>query len=70
MGVVKLLHLKIFSHVFHGVIVVGLFNVLFLFHGSDLRSSRARLLELFTDLNCNPEMMKNAADSYFSILQG
>ncbi|CAD7679968.1 unnamed protein product [Nyctereutes procyonoides] len=37
---------------------------------SDLRSSRARLLELFTDLSCNPEMMKNAADSYFSLLQG
>ncbi|XP_045443053.1 BRO1 domain-containing protein BROX isoform X2 [Pipistrellus kuhlii] len=37
---------------------------------SDLRSSRAQLLELFTDLNCNPEMMKNAADAYFSLLQG
>ncbi|KAF3823098.1 hypothetical protein GH733_010534 [Mirounga leonina] len=37
---------------------------------SDLRSSRARLLELFTDLSCNPEMMKNASDSYFSLLQG
>ncbi|KAG8518176.1 BRO1 domain-containing protein BROX, partial [Galemys pyrenaicus] len=37
---------------------------------SDLRSSRARLLELFTDLSCNPEMMKNAADTYFSFLQG
>uniref|UniRef100_A0A2K5PI05 BRO1 domain-containing protein BROX n=1 Tax=Cebus imitator TaxID=2715852 RepID=A0A2K5PI05_CEBIM len=37
---------------------------------NDLRSSRARLLELFTDLSCNPEMMKNAADSYFSLLQG
>ncbi|XP_054569095.1 BRO1 domain-containing protein BROX isoform X2 [Eptesicus fuscus] len=37
---------------------------------SDLRSSRARLLELFTDLSCNPEMMKTAADAYFSLLQG
>uniref|UniRef100_A0A4X2LI92 BRO1 domain-containing protein BROX n=1 Tax=Vombatus ursinus TaxID=29139 RepID=A0A4X2LI92_VOMUR len=37
---------------------------------NDLRSSRARLLELFTDLSCNPEMMKNATDSYFSLLQG
>uniref|UniRef100_A0A673TDH1 BRO1 domain-containing protein BROX n=1 Tax=Suricata suricatta TaxID=37032 RepID=A0A673TDH1_SURSU len=37
---------------------------------SDMRSSRARLLELFTDVSCNPEMMKNAADSYFSLLQG
>ncbi|KAG3258042.1 BRO1 domain-containing protein BROX isoform X2 [Ictidomys tridecemlineatus] len=37
---------------------------------NDLRTSRARLLELFTDLSCNPEMMKNAADSYFSLLQG
>lgn len=37
---------------------------------NDLRSSRARLLELFTDLSCNPEMMKNAADLYFSLLQG
>lgn len=37
---------------------------------NDLRSSRTRLLELFTDLSCNPEMMKNAADLYFSLLQG
>ncbi|XP_051849313.1 BRO1 domain-containing protein BROX isoform X1 [Antechinus flavipes] len=37
---------------------------------NDLRSSRTRLLELFTDLTCNPEMMKNATDSYFSLLQG
>ncbi|KAK2490947.1 hypothetical protein MC885_018701, partial [Smutsia gigantea] len=36
---------------------------------SDLRSCRAQLLELFTDLSCNPEMMKKAADSYFSLLQ-
>uniref|UniRef100_A0A8C5SI96 BRO1 domain-containing protein BROX n=1 Tax=Laticauda laticaudata TaxID=8630 RepID=A0A8C5SI96_LATLA len=37
---------------------------------NDLRLSRARLLELFTDLSCNPEMMKNATDSYFSLLEG
>ncbi|NXN30374.1 BROX protein, partial [Nycticryphes semicollaris] len=32
--------------------------------------SRTRLLELFTDSSCNPEMMKNATDLYFSLLQG
>ncbi|NXY48025.1 BROX protein, partial [Ceuthmochares aereus] len=37
---------------------------------NDLRLSRTRLLELFTDSSCNPEMMKNATDLYFSILQG
>lgn len=37
---------------------------------SDLRLSRTRLLELFTDSSCNPEMMKNATDLYFSLLQG
>ncbi|NXF23031.1 BROX protein, partial [Rhodinocichla rosea] len=37
---------------------------------NDLRLSRTRLLELFTDSSCNPEMMKNAADFYFSLLQG
>ncbi|KAH0622679.1 hypothetical protein JD844_025186 [Phrynosoma platyrhinos] len=37
---------------------------------NDLRSSRTRLLELFTDLSCNPDMMKNATDSYFSLLKG
>ncbi|CAN8203213.1 unnamed protein product [Coccothraustes coccothraustes] len=37
---------------------------------NDLRLSRIRLLELFTDASCNPEMMKNAADLYFSLLQG
>ncbi|NWV53149.1 BROX protein, partial [Daphoenositta chrysoptera] len=37
---------------------------------NDLRLSRARILELFTDSSCNPEMMKNAADLYFSLLQG
>lgn len=37
---------------------------------NDLRLSRTRLLELFTDLSCNPEMMKNATDLYFSLLQG
>uniref|UniRef100_A0A8D0B885 BRO1 domain-containing protein BROX n=1 Tax=Salvator merianae TaxID=96440 RepID=A0A8D0B885_SALMN len=37
---------------------------------NDLRLSRTRLLELFTDLSCNPDMMKNATDSYFSLLKG
>ncbi|XP_029448990.1 BRO1 domain-containing protein BROX [Rhinatrema bivittatum] len=37
---------------------------------SELRTSRARLLELFTDASCNVEMMKNATDSYLSLLQG
>ncbi|KAF4803542.1 BRO1 domain-containing protein BROX [Turdus rufiventris] len=37
---------------------------------NDLRLSRTRLLELFTDSSCNPEMMKNAAELYFSLLQG
>uniref|UniRef100_A0A8C9R8Z6 BRO1 domain-containing protein BROX n=1 Tax=Scleropages formosus TaxID=113540 RepID=A0A8C9R8Z6_SCLFO len=37
---------------------------------NDLRATRARLLEMFTDLTCNPEMMKNATDAYFALLQG
>ncbi|KAM3930540.1 BRO1 domain-containing protein BROX [Leptodactylus fuscus] len=37
---------------------------------SDLRTSRARLLELFTDATCNAEMMKTASDAYFSLLLG
>ncbi|XP_075451664.1 BRO1 domain-containing protein BROX-like [Ascaphus truei] len=37
---------------------------------SDLRTTRARLLDLFTDPTCNHEMMKNATDSYFSLLLG
>uniref|UniRef100_A0A6I8S8Y3 BRO1 domain-containing protein BROX n=2 Tax=Xenopus tropicalis TaxID=8364 RepID=A0A6I8S8Y3_XENTR len=37
---------------------------------SDLRSTRARLLELFSDITCNHEMMKNATDAYFSLLLG
>uniref|UniRef100_A0A3B3RBI5 BRO1 domain-containing protein BROX n=1 Tax=Paramormyrops kingsleyae TaxID=1676925 RepID=A0A3B3RBI5_9TELE len=37
---------------------------------NDLRATRARLLELFTDVTCNPEMMKKATDTYFSLLQG
>ncbi|XP_053316000.1 BRO1 domain-containing protein BROX [Spea bombifrons] len=37
---------------------------------SDLRASRARLLELFTDITCNPEVMKNATDAYLSLLVG
>ncbi|XP_077443860.1 BRO1 domain-containing protein BROX [Stigmatopora argus] len=36
---------------------------------NDLRSMRARLLEIFTDVTCNAEMMKNATDAYFSHLQ-
>ncbi|XP_048386790.1 BRO1 domain-containing protein BROX [Stegostoma tigrinum] len=37
---------------------------------NDLRSTRLKLLELFTDVNCNVDMMKNAMDAYFSLLQG
>lgn len=37
---------------------------------SDLKMARARLLEMFTDLTCTPEIMKNATDAYFSLLQG
>ena len=37
---------------------------------SDLRTTRERLLEMFTDVTCNSEMMKNATDAYFSLLQG
>ncbi|XP_039594587.1 BRO1 domain-containing protein BROX [Polypterus senegalus] len=37
---------------------------------NDLKASRARLLELFTDVTCNADMMKNATDAYFSLLQG
>ncbi|CAN2387461.1 BRO1-like domain [Pristimantis euphronides] len=37
---------------------------------SDLRMTRARFLELFTDSTCNPETMKNASDAYFSLLLG
>ena len=37
---------------------------------SNLRTDRARLLEMFTDVTCNPDMMKNATDAYFSLLQG
>ncbi|CAG5927861.1 unnamed protein product, partial [Menidia menidia] len=37
---------------------------------NDLRTTRARLLEMFTDITCNPEIMKNATDAYFSLLQG
>ncbi|KAM8846900.1 BRO1 domain-containing protein BROX isoform 1-T1 [Synchiropus picturatus] len=37
---------------------------------NELRSTRARLLEMFTDVTCNQEVMKNAADAYFSLLQG
>ncbi|XP_067884180.1 BRO1 domain-containing protein BROX isoform X1 [Heterodontus francisci] len=37
---------------------------------NDLRTTRLKLLELFTDVNCNMDMMKNAMDAYFSLLQG
>lgn len=37
---------------------------------NDLRNTRARLLELLTDATCNPDMMKNGMDGYFSLLQG
>uniref|UniRef100_A0AAY4BRM7 BRO1 domain-containing protein BROX n=1 Tax=Denticeps clupeoides TaxID=299321 RepID=A0AAY4BRM7_9TELE len=37
---------------------------------NDLRTTRARLLEMFTDITCNPEIMKNATNAYFSLLQG
>lgn len=43
---------------------------IFFFSYSDLRLSRTRLLELFTDLSCTPEMMKNSTDTYFSLLKG
>uniref|UniRef100_A0A3Q3D913 BRO1 domain-containing protein BROX n=1 Tax=Hippocampus comes TaxID=109280 RepID=A0A3Q3D913_HIPCM len=36
---------------------------------NDLRTTRARLLEMFTDVTCNAEMMKSATDAYFSLLQ-
>lgn len=37
---------------------------------SDLRTTRARLLDMFTDATCTPEIMKKATDEYFSLLQG
>ncbi|XP_068088971.1 BRO1 domain-containing protein BROX [Hyperolius riggenbachi] len=37
---------------------------------SDLRSTRARMLELFSDVTCTPDMMKSASDAYFSLLLG
>lgn len=43
---------------------------MYIFLISDLRTTRARLLEMFTDTTCNPEIMKNATDAYFSLLQG
>nr|XP_057945513.1 BRO1 domain-containing protein BROX isoform X2 [Doryrhamphus excisus] len=36
---------------------------------NDLRTTRARLLEMFTDVTCNPEIMKNATDAYLALLQ-
>lgn len=46
------------------------FKCSLLYTCSDLRTTRARLLEMFTDITCNPEIMKNATDAYFSLLQG
>lgn len=46
------------------------FAYMYIFLISDLRTTRARLLEMFTDTTCNPEIMKNATDAYFSLLQG
>ncbi|XP_069340587.1 BRO1 domain-containing protein BROX isoform X3 [Eulemur rufifrons] len=74
-------HLEKMTHWFHRNPLKATAPVSFNYYGvaagppaskicNDLRSSRTRLLELFTDLSCNPEMMKNAADSYFSLLQG
>ncbi|XP_076844209.1 BRO1 domain-containing protein BROX [Brachyhypopomus gauderio] len=37
---------------------------------NDLRTTRARLLDMFTDATCTPEIMKKASDEYFSLLQG
>ncbi|XP_020016001.1 BRO1 domain-containing protein BROX isoform X3 [Castor canadensis] len=74
-------HLEKMTHWFHRNPLKATAPVSFNYYGvvtgpsaskicNDLRSSRTRLLELFTDLSCNPEMMKNAADLYFSLLQG
>ncbi|KAF2982470.1 hypothetical protein EK904_003874 [Melospiza melodia maxima] len=72
---------KKMTHWFHRNPLKGTAPVSFNFYGvattpaatkicNDLRLSRTQLLELFTDSSCNPEMMKNAADFYFSLLQG
>ncbi len=37
---------------------------------SDLRTTRARLLDMFTDSTCSPEIMKKSSDEYFALLQG
>ncbi len=37
---------------------------------SDLRTTRARLLDMFTDSTCTPEIMKKSSDEYFALLQG
>uniref|UniRef100_UPI00358EC519 BRO1 domain-containing protein BROX-like isoform X1 n=1 Tax=Myxine glutinosa TaxID=7769 RepID=UPI00358EC519 len=37
---------------------------------NELRTSRARLLDLLTDMTCTVETMKNAAELYTSLLQG
>lgn len=37
---------------------------------NDLRTARARLIDMFTDATCTPEIMKKVSDDYFSLLQG
>ncbi|XP_016109650.1 BRO1 domain-containing protein BROX-like [Sinocyclocheilus grahami] len=37
---------------------------------NDLRTTRARLLDMFTDTTCTPEIMKKSSDEYFALLQG
>uniref|UniRef100_A0A8C2H0J3 BRO1 domain-containing protein BROX n=1 Tax=Cyprinus carpio TaxID=7962 RepID=A0A8C2H0J3_CYPCA len=37
---------------------------------NDLRTTRARLLDAFTDATCTPEIMKKSSDEYFALLQG
>lgn len=54
-----------YQSIFRTSIKCGLFDTF-----SDLRTTRARLLEMFTDITCNHEIMKNATDAYFSLLQG
>uniref|UniRef100_A0A8C2HTX5 BRO1 domain-containing protein BROX n=1 Tax=Cyprinus carpio TaxID=7962 RepID=A0A8C2HTX5_CYPCA len=36
---------------------------------NDLRTARARLLDMFTDATCTPEIMKKSSDEYFSLIQ-
>uniref|UniRef100_A0A672RBF6 BRO1 domain-containing protein BROX n=1 Tax=Sinocyclocheilus grahami TaxID=75366 RepID=A0A672RBF6_SINGR len=37
---------------------------------NDLRTTRARLLDMFTDATCTPEIMKKSSDEYFALIQG